>query len=114
MEMVKLYSMEDLERLPTTKWNIKQPADNDIRQSAPDSRLDLICLPGLAFTKCGKRLGHGMGYYDKYLNMYVSTQRHRPYLVALAFSEQLLDDVPTDQHDFNLDLVLTERNSNSN
>ncbi len=56
--------------------------------------LDLIILPGLAFTRCGKRLGYGGGYYDRYL-----LRAPQAELIALAFAEQLCDDLPTDSHD---------------
>lgn len=34
MEMVKLFSMQDYENLPVTKWNIKQPSFNEPRENA--------------------------------------------------------------------------------
>lgn len=34
MDMVKLYSMEDYESMPLTKWKIKQPSMTDIRENA--------------------------------------------------------------------------------
>lgn len=34
MSMVSLESLEDLRSLPKTKWNILQPADNDVREDA--------------------------------------------------------------------------------
>lgn len=37
MKMVHLVSLEDYYNLPLTKWNIKQPADNDLRPDAVDT-----------------------------------------------------------------------------
>ena len=34
MEMIKLLSMQDYEALPLTKWNIKQPNVNELRENA--------------------------------------------------------------------------------
>nr|KAG5708609.1 hypothetical protein BaRGS_033030 [Batillaria attramentaria] len=91
--------MADYENLPVTKWNIKQPAEDDIRPDAINTGgLDVIFMPGLAFTKQGARLGRGKGYYDGYL-----TKCHNagilPRTVALIFREQLVDFVPIGETD---------------
>ncbi|RLU16674.1 hypothetical protein DMN91_010742 [Ooceraea biroi] len=108
MEMVRLKSMDDYETLPFTKWNIKQPSITDRRQNALETGgLDLIILPGVAFTTNGKRLGHGMGYYDKYLKRCFQRQSAKPYLVAVGFREQIKEDIPTNEDDVLVDVVLT-------
>ena len=110
MEMVKLFSMKDYENLPVTKWNIKQPSFNEPRENALETGgLDLILLPGVAFSLSGKRLGHGMGYYDKFLDLCLKKQQKRPHLIAVAFNEQLREDIPTTENDVLLDLILTEK-----
>ncbi|XP_034176692.2 methenyltetrahydrofolate synthetase [Osmia lignaria lignaria] len=110
MEMVKLFSMKDYENLPVTKWNIKQPSFNEPRENALETGgLDLILLPGVAFSPSGKRLGHGMGYYDKFLGLCLKKQQKRPHLIAVAFNEQLREDIPTTENDVLLDLILTEK-----
>ena len=109
MDMVRLLDMEDYDSLPRTKWNIKQPDENDEREEALDNDgggLDLILIPGLAFTRDGDRCGRGKGYYDTYLQKAQTKLGMIPTTVALAFKQQIKDKVPTDDHDMKIDVVL--------
>ena len=71
------------------------------------------------------RLGHGKGYYDKFISTYVETGNKRPLLgksislvysaslilfsVALALREQIVDNsaVPVTPHDWKMDMIIT-------
>lgn len=68
-------------------------------------QIDLFVVPGLGFTRDGKRLGRGGGYYDATLK--AASERSRR--VGLAFSDQIVDDLPTTDEDVLMDLVVTER-----
>ncbi|XP_076167417.1 methenyltetrahydrofolate synthetase isoform X3 [Ptiloglossa arizonensis] len=110
MEMVKLHSMKDYEKLPLTKWNIKQPNFNERRENALETgELNLIIVPGVAFSTDGKRLGHGMGYYDKFLELCLKKQQNKPHIIAVAFNEQVQEDIPSSEYDIFVDLVLTAK-----
>ncbi len=68
--------------------------------NAPETRPEVVLVPGLAFTRTGKRLGRGKGFYDRYLADYPGIK------IGLAFPEQLLEDIPTEAHDVPMDLVV--------
>ena len=65
----------------------------------------LIVVPGIAFTKDGRRLGRGKGYYDRFF----SNVRNICTLVGFCHSIQLVDDIPTETHDVVMDYVVTEQ-----
>jgi 5-formyltetrahydrofolate cyclo-ligase len=74
---------------------------------ALEGGLDLVLVPGLAFSLSGKRLGRGKGYYDTFLQTCSSVQDRPPYTIALSFSEQIIESVPTDNHDYVINAVIT-------
>jgi len=68
--------------------------------------LDLILVPGVAFTKNGKRLGHGKGYYDTFFAQHKLVYGVYPYSIALAFREQIVDDLIVTEYDHIIDEIL--------
>ena len=51
-----------------------------------EEQIDLVIVPGLAYSKKGERLGFGGGYYDHFL------ERHHYSTMSLAYKEQLYDE----------------------
>jgi 5-formyltetrahydrofolate cyclo-ligase len=71
----------------------------------PDPQhVDVVLVPGLAFTADGHRLGQGGGWYDRFL------ARVGPHCstIGVGFAVQLVDTMPIEAHDVVLDRVVTE------
>jgi len=65
---------------------------------------DIIVVPGLAFDRRGNRLGHGFGYYDRFLGgLPESVPR-----VGLAWASQRIPEVPVDAWDVPVHALVTE------
>ncbi|KAF9528439.1 5-formyltetrahydrofolate cyclo-ligase [Crepidotus variabilis] len=118
MDFLRVYSSEDLACLPAGTWGIKEPADSwedhertsILRNKAEAELLDMIILPGVAFDRNLLRLGHGKGYYDRFITAYVASGRPKPLLVGICLREQLLPEgklVPGESHDWKLDVLVT-------
>ena len=67
--------------------------------------IDLMVVPGVAFSADGVRLGRGKGYYDRYL----SRKGFRAYCVGVCYACQLRDDVPSEPHDKRVSLVISPK-----
>jgi 5-formyltetrahydrofolate cyclo-ligase len=87
------------------RLGVREP--NSASELVPVDQIDLFVVPGLGFTRDGKRLGRGGGYYDATLR--AASQRSRR--VGLAFSDQVVNVLPTNQDDVDMDLVVTESES---
>ena len=73
-------------------------------RAVPVELIDLVLVPGRAFDASGRRLGRGKGFYDRFLpalGPHVAT-------IGVCFSVQLLERVPTDEHDRTVGAVVTE------
>ena len=81
---------------------IMEPAETyDI---AP-SDIGVWIVPGLAFTRDGRRIGYGGGWYDRYL----AAAAPDAVALAVAYPFQILDDVPTDPNDRRVTDVVSTR-----
>ncbi len=87
------------------RLGVREPQDSS--ELIPVEKIDLFVVPGLGFTRDGKRLGRGGGYYDATLKAAIERSRR----VGLAFSELVVDDIPINTDDVMMDLVVTEQES---
>lgn len=82
-------------------FGIEEPTGN--ARLCPPAEIDLIVVPGVAFTIDGKRLGRGRGYYDKYL---AQPEFHASH-IGVCYHHQLIDDLPTEPHDIFMEMVVS-------
>ena len=64
--------------------------------------IDVIVVPGVAFTDRGARMGRGKGYYDRYL----SQSGCRALKIGVCYREQVVESIPTEPHDVMMDTVI--------
>lgn len=74
---------------------------------ATERQLDLMIVPGLAFGEGGERLGRGGGYYDTFISTYIKKKKNKPFIVGIAFDEQIVQGIPMDVHDHRVDMIVT-------
>ncbi|HEX8911784.1 MAG TPA: 5-formyltetrahydrofolate cyclo-ligase [Humisphaera sp.] len=83
---------------------IREP-DAATGKPIPIDLIDLVVVPGLGFSEQGHRIGRGMGFYDRFLA--------QPEFVGvscgLAFSDQVVADMPVLDHDVPLSMLVTDR-----
>jgi 5-formyltetrahydrofolate cyclo-ligase len=89
------------DELVTGRLGLKMPDPARVRVIAPPA-IDLIVVPGVAFDRAGYRVGMGAGYYDRFLPQTAACR------LGVAWSFQVVDAVPADEHDAQLDYLLTE------
>ena len=100
MEAVKLSSLDDLEKGAYGIMTVKA----GLRQIVPSDSIDLVLVPGVAFTRQGGRLGMGSGYYDRFL----SSEAKAAYRIALSFDCQIVEEMPLEVTDVLMDKIITE------
>ena len=128
MDMLRLRSVADYEALGRDSWGIPSlshisvaerenamagcgislDADSAKGKGDDEGGLDLIVVPGVAFDAEMGRLGHGAGFYDKFLDrLRDGGWRKKPFLVGLCLAEQALPNgqILMQEHDWRVDTV---------
>ena len=89
----------DPQQLVKTSFGLLEP-QGDL-EVVDVSQIDLIHVPGLAFTTEGYRIGYGGGYYDRYLKHFSGNT------LSTVYPCQIRDFIPED-HDIPVQEVLVD------
>lgn len=95
---MKFIYLTDLSKVEKGYSGIPEPIDDG---PLGDDPFALVLMPGLAFDQNGHRIGYGGGFYDKFL----AQEPYHPTL-ALCYAFQMVTDLPTEDFDVPVDLVL--------
>lgn len=102
----KLYHAEltDLSRLTFDRRGIPVPEKFEKLISEKELEVEMVFCPGIAFDLNRARIGHGEGFYDKFLSELKDVLK-----VGLAFEFQIVDELPVEKHDVRMDYIVTEK-----
>lgn len=102
-DRMTLHRIRSADELVLSHYKFREPPPDS--EAVPLTSVDLIVIPGIAFTPAGVRLGRGKGHYDRLLG---NAQR-RAFLAGVCFHTQLADGLPSEPHDVRMDAVITEQ-----
>jgi 5-formyltetrahydrofolate cyclo-ligase len=88
------------EGLKRGAFGIMEPTS---KEPIKPSEIDVMIVPGVAFTRDGLRCGRGKGFYDKYL----SHNSFRAFTIGVCYPCQVVENLPTETHDKRLDCVIS-------
>ena len=97
-DTMKFLWLDDLSQVAKSEMGIPEPTADE---PVADDPTALVLMPGVAFTEKGDRMGYGGGYYDRFL---VAEPNHPT--VALCYEFQMVENLPTEEFDIPVDLVL--------
>mgnify|MGYP001559702379 FL=1 len=118
---LNLYEIKDVSELAAGYMGIPEPYITRKRKiNLAD--IDIAIVPGAGFDVKGNRIGYGAGYYDKLLSgtraqvagvskkeLTPDPQSPPPFLIALAFDEQIVPLIPDERHDVKMDKIITDK-----
>jgi len=96
---LEFHEIKNLAELEIGEFGIRAPREDSPKIEIEE--LDLLVVPGIAFTKNGERLGRGGGFFDRVLKKFEGVS------VGLAFDFQILEKVPMEEWDERVGRVLT-------
>ena len=99
---------ENLDLYAIQNWSDTEVGSFQIPEPLPDlpnvmlSEIDLVLIPGIAFSHNGHRIGYGRGFYDRLLKKLACPK------IGIAYDFQIVKNIPGELHDVPMDTVVTE------
>lgn len=106
---IAFYEIHALEELESGYQGIREPKADEQRIFTKKQAKEKKCflfVPGAVFDKELARMGYGKGFYDRFLHKYKEVAMTK---AGLAFECQLAKEVPIENHDIRMDVIVTEK-----
>ena len=97
-DVIHVSKLKNLE-LAKGRFGVLEPVKKEIC----DDKIDLVLVPGIAFDINGSRIGFGNGCYDRFL------ENCNALKIGLAFEEQIVEPIPAEKHDKQVDMIITDK-----
>jgi 5-formyltetrahydrofolate cyclo-ligase len=99
---LRLSYLRDPSVLVESTFSVPEPIGSEIPASPVD--IKVVIVPMLAFDRKGRRIGYGAGYYDRFLSCHPHMRK-----IGVAFSCLEVPQIPGDENDVAMDLIVTEK-----
>lgn len=80
---------------------VYEPLETAVVQPAD---IGVVLAPGVAFDVMNRRMGHGKGYYDRFLPQLSADVT----VIGVGYRRQVLPQIPADEFDRPMDLLITD------
>lgn len=101
------YEITSLEQLKSGYQDIREPVpavETMYTDKIVGSGRSVVLAPGAVFDRQGGRIGYGKGFYDRFLAKFPQM-----FSIGLAFSSQLTMEIPMDEMDQRINMIVTEQ-----
>jgi 5-formyltetrahydrofolate cyclo-ligase len=104
-QQIEFVEVTDLAALAPAPFGLLEPHAG-AGVALAEAAVDLVLMPGLAFTRAGARLGYGKGHYDGALAPLRALPR--PLRIGVCLVDELVDALPVEPHDVGVHALATE------
>jgi len=102
---INLYKISNFDKdLVTNANDVLEPDIEKCKKISLDD-INIAIIPGLAFDDKGGRIGFGNNFYNKLITKLPETCRK----VALAYEEQIVDQIQMESRKFTVDIIITDK-----
>ncbi len=107
-DMLQIFALRDWDQLERKSFGVLEPKDEFLHSTdVKNYPIEITIVPGVAFDRGLNRVGYGKGYYDKLFSQTLPDS----YRLAIAFTEQVFENVPNSALDVPMHEILTEAGS---
>ena len=89
--------------LTIKRFGILEPREKCLRFIKPEE-IEIVIVPGVAFDRCGGRIGFGKGFYDNFLK----EMGNKAHTIGIAYQFQIVDKLPVNESDISIDIIISE------